>query len=315
MTDVLQSHSSRSYLWVLFASPASVPRDLPLLLIRPVQHTVAQLSSLLGTRDVEGWQLPIDRRVSHDLLSGLLTSHRWFRLLVPISSLPSFVGIVIITITVTTSLLASGTACTTCTWAAALLCTAPVTSTSTAASCWLLSRLAPAGASCTTRGLPGYSGPVCQLNAFLFRGVFVAVDFGHWNLLSMLFLEVGDELPHLVGAPTSLGKGLLQGTSKPVVDKERREGLSRGHMSRAGRQSQVYLLLHACWCCSSLRRWGSSSEEYSTTTFLSGFPGGGFFVGAFFPLPMASGFPPVSFRAVCFVRAIKQGDLHLTFVQ
>ena len=132
----------------------------------------------------------------------------------------------------------------------------------------------------------------------------------------MLFLEVGDELPHLVGAPTSLGKGLLQGTSKPMINKKRGEGLSRGHMSRAGRQSQVDLLLYSCWCCSSLRRLGSSSEEYSTTTFLSvGFPGGGFFVGAFFPLPMASGFPPVPFRAVCFVRAIKQGDLHLTFVR
>ena len=195
MTDVFQSHSSCPVPVGLYSPPLHPCLvDLPLLLIRPVQHTMAQLSSLLGTRDVEGWQLPINRRVSHDLLSGLLTCHRWFWLLVPISSLPSFVGIVIVTITVTTSLLASGTACTTCTRAAALLCTAPVTSTSTAASCWLLSRLAPAGASCTTRGLPGYSGPVCQFNALLFRGVFVAVDFGHWNLLSMLFLEVGDEL-------------------------------------------------------------------------------------------------------------------------
>ena len=50
---------------------------------------------------------------------------------------------------------------------------------------WLLSRLAPAGASCTTRGLLGYLGSVCQLNAFLFRGVFVPVDFGHWDLLSV----------------------------------------------------------------------------------------------------------------------------------
>ena len=97
---------------------------------------------------------------------------------------------------------------------------------------------------------------VCQLNAFLFRGVFVPVDFGQWDLLSVLFLEVGDELPHLVGAPTSFGKGLLQGSSKPVINKERREGLSRGHMSRAGRQSQMYLLLHTFWCCSSLRQLG-----------------------------------------------------------
>ena len=256
MTDVLQSHSSRS-VPVRFYPPPLHPClvDLPLLLSRPVQYTVAQLSSLLGARDIEGWQLPIDRRVSYAFLAGFLTSHLWFRLLASIPGLPAFVGVVIIII-ITASLLASGTACTTCTWAAALLCTAPVTSTSTAAGCWLLSRLAPAGASCTTRGLLGYPGPVCQLNAFLFRGVFVPINFGHWNLLPMLFLEVGDQLPHLVGTPTSFGKGLLQGSSKPVINEERREGLSRGHMSRAGRQSQMYLLLHTFWCCSSLRRLG-----------------------------------------------------------
>ena len=63
---------------------------------------------------------------------------------------------------------------------------------------------------------------------------------------------------------------------------------------------------------------GVSSEEYSSTTFLSALPpGGGFFFGVPFPLPlpMAKGFPPVSFRAVCFVRAIQQGDLHLMFVR
>ena len=257
MTDVLQSHSSRS-VPVGFYSPPLHPClvDLPLLLSRKVQHTVTQLSSLLGARDVEGWQLPINRRVSYNFLAWFFTSHLLFRLLAPISGLPALVGVVIITIIITASLLASGTACTTCTWAAALLCTAPVTSTSTAASCWLLSRLAPAGASCTTRGLPGYSGPVRQLDAFLFRGIFIAVNFGHWNLLSVLFLEVGDKLPHLVSAPTAFGKGLLQGTSKPVINEERGEGLSRGHMNRAGRQSQMYLLLHAFWCCSSLRRLG-----------------------------------------------------------
>ena len=256
MTDVLQSHSSRS-VSVGFYSPPLHPClvDLPLLLSRPVQYTVAQLSSLLGARDIEGWQLPIDRRVSYAFLAGFFTSHLWFRLLASVPGLPAFVGVVIIII-ITASLLASGTACTTCTWAAALLCTASVTSTSTAASCWLLSRLAPAGASCTTRGLPGYSGPICQLNAFLFRGVFVPVNFGHWNLLSVLFHEVGDKLPHLVGAPTSFGKGLLQGSSKPVIDKKRREGLSRGHMSRAGRQSPDVSASSRIWCCSSLRRLG-----------------------------------------------------------
>ena len=258
MTDVLQSHSSRS-VPVGFYSPPLHPClvDLPLLLSRPVQHTVAQLSSLLGARDVEGWQLPIDRRVSYAFLAGFFTSHLWFRLLASIPGLPAFVWVIIIII-ITASLLASGTACTTttCAGAAALTCTASATSTSIAAGCWLLPRLAPAGASCTTRGHPGYSGPVCQLNAFLFRGVFIPVNFGHWNLLSVLYLEVGDKLPHLVGAPTSFGKGLLQGSSKPVINKERCEGLSRGHMNRAGRQSQMYLLLHTFWCCSSLRRLG-----------------------------------------------------------
>ena len=106
------------------------------------------------------------------------------------------------------------------------------------------------------RSLLGCFGPVCQLDAFLFSGVFVPLDFGHWDLLSVLFLEVGDELPHLVGAPTSFGKGLLQGSSKPVVNKEGCEGLSCGHMSWAGRQSQMYLPLYMFWCSSSLRRLG-----------------------------------------------------------
>ena len=67
MTDVFQSHSSRSVPVGLYSPPLHPCLvDLPLLLIRPVQHTMAQLSSLLGTRDVEGWQLPINRRVSHD---------------------------------------------------------------------------------------------------------------------------------------------------------------------------------------------------------------------------------------------------------
>ena len=61
---------------------------------------------------------------------------------------------------------------------------------------------------------------------------------------------------------------------------------------------------------------GASSKEYSSTTFLSALlPGGGFFFGVAFPLPIANGLPLVFFRAVCFVHAIQQGDLHLTFVR
>ena len=71
----------------------------------------------------------------------------------------------------------------------------------------------------------------------------------------------------------------------------------------------------ACW---GLSLSGLSSEEYSSTTFLSALlPGLGSDFGSFFPLPLpiANGLPPVSFRAVCLVRAMQQGDPHLTFVR
>ena len=99
MTDVLQSHSSRS-VPVGFYPPPLHPClvDLSLLLSRPVQYTVAQLSSLLGARDIEGWQLPIDRRVSYAFLTWFLMSHLWFRLLASIPGLPAFVGVVIVII-------------------------------------------------------------------------------------------------------------------------------------------------------------------------------------------------------------------------
>ena len=64
VADVFQSHSSRS-VPVGFYPPPLHPClvDLSLLLSRPVQYTVAQLSSLLGARDIEGWQLTVDRGV------------------------------------------------------------------------------------------------------------------------------------------------------------------------------------------------------------------------------------------------------------
>ena len=283
---------------------------------------MAQHSSLLGVRDVQDWQLPVNWGVNCALLAWFFPGHQllWWFTFTP--CLPAFVGVIILAVVVTTSLFASGTACTTCTGAAALACTAPTAaSTSTAAGCWLLSWFAPAGASCTTRGLLGCFGPVCQLNTIAVRGIFVPVDFGHGDLLSMLPLEVGDELPHLVSTPTSFCESLLQSSRQTVVDKEGGKGLGSSDVGWACRQSKMYLLLHPFWCFSSLRRsWGtliwSLVHEYSSTTFLSALsPGVGFFFGAFFPLPIASGFPPVSFRAVCFVRAIQQGDLHLTFVR
>ena len=184
--------------------------DLSLLLCRPVQYAVAQFGSLFGARDIEGWQLLVNWGVSCALLTWFLASHQLFQLLTSTPCLPAFVGVIILAVVITTSLLASRTTCTTCTGAAALACTAPAAaSTSTAAGCWLLTRLAPAGASCAASGFLCCFGPVCQLNTVAVRGIFVPVDFGHGDLLSMLLLEVGDELPHLVGAPTSFGKGFL----------------------------------------------------------------------------------------------------------
>ena len=51
-----------------------------------------------------------------------------------------------------------------------------------------------------------------------------------------------------------------------------------------------------------------SSDEYSIITFRSTLPPG---LGTgFFPLPMAKGFPPVFFLAVCFVWAIRESLPH-----
>ena len=61
---------------------------------------------------------------------------------------------------------------------------------------------------------------------------------------------------------------------------------------------------------------GVSSEEYSSTTFLSApLPGGGPSLGAAPPPPITNGPPPVPFRAVCFAHAIQQGDPHPTPAQ
>ena len=152
MTDVLQSHSSRS-VPVGFYLPPLHPClvDLSLLLSRPVQYTVAQLSSLLGARDIEGWQLPIDRRVSYAFLAWFFTSHLWFRLLASIPGLPAFVGVVIIT--------------------------SPLD-----ASCRLLTWL-------PRRSLLHHPRSSCLLwprlpllNTVAVRGIFVPVDFGHGDL-------------------------------------------------------------------------------------------------------------------------------------
>ena len=56
VTDVLQSCSPRSVPVGLYLSPLHpCLMDLPLLLISPVQHAVAQQGSLFCARDVEDW--------------------------------------------------------------------------------------------------------------------------------------------------------------------------------------------------------------------------------------------------------------------
>ena len=64
-------------------------------------------------------------------------------------------------------------------------------------------------------------GPIRQLRTFVIRGVFVPIDFRHGNLLPMLFLEIGNEFPHLVGTPTSsLQKPFCRARVKPWLMKK-----------------------------------------------------------------------------------------------
>ena len=132
---------------------------LPLLLISPVQHVVAQQGSLLCAGDVQDWQLSVNWGVTCGLLAWLFASHHWFWWCI-FARLSALVRVIIITITVSALLLASGPvyALTTHTGAVTTTCTA----------CGLL---------------PGRFGPICQLWTFVVGGVFVPIDFGHWDLL------------------------------------------------------------------------------------------------------------------------------------
>ena len=129
----------------------------------------------------------------------------------------------------------------------------------------------------------------------------------------MLPLEVRDKFLHLICAPASLLKRFTEGLHKAMVDKEGSESFSGRHMGWTCWQGQVYLFLHTLQCPAPSTCWGLSSsrlssEEYSITTFLSNLPPGlGSDFGLPFPLPLpiASGFPPLVFRAVCLVRAMQ----------
>ena len=147
--------------------------------------------------------------------------------------LPALVRVIIITIVVSALLLTSGPAYTTATCAGA------------------------AAISCTACGLLAHFGSVCQLQTLAIRGVFVPVDFGHWDLLSMLLLEVGDKFSHLVGTPTSLCESFLQSSRQTMVNEKGGKGFSSSDVGWARWQGEVNLLLHAFWCLRSLRRlWG-----------------------------------------------------------
>ena len=112
----------------------------------------------------------------------------------------------------------------------------------------------------------------------------------------MLLLEVGNEFPHLVGTPASFRKSFLQGSRKTMINEKGGKGFCSGDVGWAGWQGEMNLPLHTLWClCSLHRSWlfssALSSEEYSSSTFLSA-------------PPIANGFPPVSFLAVCSVHAM-----------
>ena len=128
----------------------------------------------------------------------------------------------------------------------------------------------------------------------------------------MLLLEIGDKFPHLVSTPTPLCESLLQSSRQAMIDEKGGKGLRSSDVGWARWQGEVNLLLHTfgAWApsagCGALLS-GVSSEEYSSTTFLSALPPGvGFFFGVAFPLSIANGLPPVFFSAVCLVRAMQQ---------
>ena len=314
MADILQSHSPCSVPVGFYQPPLhSCLIDLPLLLSGPIQYALAQLGSLFRVRDVEGWQPPVNRRVTRGLLAWLFAGHLWLWWYT-VTGPSTFVGVIIITVIVSTPLSSSPTCLHRHRW------------------CWgshhclflLLHhcdcQLQASYVACPRRSLLHHLRsswllwPRLPAQYHRCRGIFVPVDFGHGNFLSMLLLEVVDELPHLVGTPTSLAKAFCKARVSPwLIKKAVKDSVMVTWAGLVGRVRCICFFTRFGASAPSVG-WGSSSEEYSTTTFLSALlPGGGFFFGVAFPLPIANGLPPVSFRAVCFVRTIKQGDLHLTF--
>ena len=140
---------------------------LPLLLISPVQHPVAQQGSLFHVRDVKYWQISVNQGVNCGLLAWLFASHNCFWWCIFAPCLPAFVRVIPIAIIVLALLSSSRPAY------------APATHTGAVTT------------TCTACSLLAYLGPVCQLQTFTVRGVFgprrfwalgldVRASFGSW---------------------------------------------------------------------------------------------------------------------------------------
>ena len=161
-------------------------------------------------------------------LCGFLPGHHrsWWFTIIP--CLPTLARVITITVVVPASLSTPRFASATCAGTAAITC-----------------------AAC---GLLAHFGPVCQLQTLAVRGVFIPIDFRHWDLLPVLFLEVGNKFPYLVGTPTSTFKSFSQHSCQTMVNKEGLEHLSSGDVGWACWQGEMDLLLHAFRCLCSLHR-------------------------------------------------------------
>ena len=194
---------------------------------------MAQQGSLLCARDVQDWQLPVNWGVTCGLLAWLLASHHWLWWCI-FTRLSALGRVIIFTIVVPASLFTFGPAY--------ILTTGTGAVTTTCAACGLL--------------LDRFC-PICQLWTFVIGGVLVPIDFGHWDLLSMLLLEIGEEFSHLVGTPTPLCESLLQSSHQAMVNEKGGEGLSSSDVGWAHWQGEVNLFLHTSWClCSLCWLWG-----------------------------------------------------------
>ena len=235
MSDVHQSRSPHSVPVGFHLSPLH-PRLMYLLLLlrSPVQHAMAQQGSLFRARDVEDCQLSVDWGVNCARLTWFFAGHQWSWWFTFIPCLPALVRVIIITVVVPASLSTSRPA-----YASATATCAGTTAIR-----------------CSACGFLAHFGPLCHLQTLAVRGVFVPVDFGHWDSLSVLLLEVGNKFPHLVSTPTSFHKSFLQGSRKTVVNKESCKGFGCCDMGWTCWQVQMYLLLHAFRCLRSLHLFG-----------------------------------------------------------